>query len=294
MDKRMSTLISARRIAIAAAGAAMLLTNAFPAFAEKTESGTSTGRDESAHQDNSAHQDESSCERIADLATKMQGRLDDGRSKLQARRDDRDAKLTANRADWEAKLAARREKWESDFHDLIVRLEGDAATGTPAIAAYQAAMGAAWKARNASIDAANKAFRDGLDKLVTDKKTAVLNASLAFKASVSVAFAKAESDCASGAKPAKLLTDLRPALKAAQDKFLNDRKTIDKLGTKVGDLAKARQGQIEKAIADFKAAAEKARAAFKATHSPTASATGTSETHGDKGNLDDSATGVHE
>jgi hypothetical protein len=278
MDKLMSTRISAKHIAIAAAGAAMLLTNAFPVFAKPNDSGTST------------NQDGSGCGRIAGLADKLEGRLDDGRAKLLARSDDRDATLAAHRADWDAQLAARRQKWESDFADLIGRLGADGASNTSAIAAYKTAIEGAWTARNSAIDAADQSFRDGLDKLVADKKTTVENGSLAFKTAASAAFAKAESDCTTGAKLSQIMSVLRAALKGARDKFMRDRQSIDKIGSRVGDLVNVRQAVIEKAKMDFKSAAEKARAAFKASYRPTMSATSTKETGDGNGGLDQSAT----
>jgi len=278
MDKLMSTRTTGKRIAVAAAGAVMLLTTSLPAFAARpTGSGTSTNQGSNA------------CERISKLAVMMQSRLDDERGKLLARRDERTSKLADRRAGEQARLADRRDKWESHWEDLIGRLEANGATNTAAIAAFKTAMEAAWKARNAAIDAADKAFRDGLDKLIADKKTAVENASLAFKTAASAAFSKAKADCASGVSATTVMANLRSALKAAQDKFKSDRQSIDKIGDKVKALVTARQAAVEKAKADFKAAAEKARADLKAALGSTKSATGTKESE-DHGDEDKSAT----
>jgi len=256
----------------------MLLTTALPAFAARpTGSGTSTAPGGNA------------CERITRLADMMQSRLDDGRGKLLARRDERASKLADRRAEEQARLADRREKWESHWEDLIGRLEANGATNTAAVAAFKTAMEAAWKTRDAAIDAADKAFRDGLDKLIADKKAAVENATLAFKTSAAAAFSKAKTDCASGVSATTVMANLRSSLKAAQDKFKSDRQSIDKIGDKVKALVATRQAAIEKAKADFKAAAEKARADLKAALGSTKSATGTKESE-DHGDEDKSAT----
>jgi hypothetical protein len=265
MDKPMSNPKHARRIAAAAAGAVFLLTTALPAFAQ---SATNTRKDGNA------------CERFTRLASTLETRVSEGRAKLLARRDERKGKLEDRREDREKRLADRREKWEDAWQEKIERLEDKAATNTAAIAAFKTAMAAAWKTRNAAIDAANKAFRTGLEKLIAEKKTAVENASLALKTSISAAFAKAKADCASGVAPETVMTNLRASLKAAQDKFKTDRQAIDGIGAKVKDLVKVRQAAVEKAKADFKTAAEKARADLKAAlkaSKPNDSATGTKE-----------------
>jgi hypothetical protein len=192
----MTKRISGKRLAAFAAGAALLLTNSLPAFAETTGSGTST------------RQEESACERVANLSTKVQGRLDEGRQNLQARRDERDRKLAEHRTEQDSKFAARREKWEHDWNDLLGRLSANGRIDPVVIAAYKGEMEAAWQARNAAIDAAEKSFNEGVSLSATDKKTAVLNASLAFKASVTSAFAKAESECVAGGKPVKIMTEV--------------------------------------------------------------------------------------
>lgn len=276
----MSNLKLAKRFAVAAAGAVMLLSSSLPAFARESPSKASTGQ-------TSIRQGGAACERLSKLSDMLQGRLDAGREKLMGRRDDSAAKLAERRAAEQAKIAARRADWEKHWNDLIGRLETNGATNTAAIAAFKSSMEAAWKARNAAIDAADKAFRDGLDKLIADKKTSVENASLAYKTAAAAALAKAKSDCAAGVAPETVLSTLRASLKAAQDKFKSDREAIDKLGQKVKALVMARQDAIQKANADFKAAAEKAREVRKAELRAVrgANATGTKETedgHGDR------------
>jgi len=266
----MSNPKHAKRIAAAAAGTVMFLTSVLPAFAQSA-TGTRPGGN--------------ACERIARLATTMETRVNEGRSKILARRDERTSKLDERRKDREERLGDRREKWEDAWEKKIERLEDRSGTNTAAIAAFKTAMAAAWKTRDAAIDAANKAFRTGLEKLIAEKKTAVENASLAFKNAVAAAFAKAKSDCASGVAPETVMTNLRASLKAAQDKFQSDRKAIEGIGAKVKELVRTRQAAVEKAKADFKAAAEKARADLKAAlmvSKPEKSATGTRETDDDQ------------
>jgi hypothetical protein len=255
----MSTLKPGKRFAIAAAGAVMLLSSSLPAFARESPTKEPIGRP-------AVRQDATACARITKLAETIQGRLDTGRQKLMERRDDRAAKLAARRADEQAKVAERRAAWEGHWNDLIGRLEKDGATNTAAIAAFKTSMEAAWKTRDAAIAAADKTFRDGLDALVAAKKTAVESAAQAYKSAASAAFTKAQADCAAGVAPATVLTTLRASLKTAQDTFKSDRQAIDKIGEKVKALVTARQAAIQKANADFKAAADAARTAVKATY----------------------------
>lgn len=259
----------------------MLLTSSLPAFAR----GPSV-----APAGLAADRQETSCARITKLADLVQGRLDSGRQKLTDRRDDRTAKLAERRASEDTKRADRRAAWENRWKDLIGRLETDGATDTSAVAAFKASMEAAWVARDAAIDAADKVFRDGLDALLVSRQASVENATLAYKTAAAAAFAKAESDCASGVPIGTVLSGLRASLKAAQDKFRADRQSIDKIGEKVKALVTARQAAVEKAKADFKAAAEKAREAFKAALGATMSATGTKEAEGGQPSKDASET----
>ena len=262
----MSNLKPGKRAAAAAAGVVMLLTSALPAFAQTSGTGTRPNGN--------------ACERFTKLATSMEARVNEGRMKLFARRDERKEKLDDRREARDERRDDRREQWEAAWEKRIDRLEELAASNTAAVAAFKTAMAAAWKTRNAAIDAADKAYRAGLEKLIADKKTAVENASLAFKTAVSAAFTKAKADCASGVSADTVMTNLRASLKAAQDKFQADRKAVDAIGGKVKALVTTRQAAIEKAKSDFKAAAEKARADLKAalgTSKPTGSATDTDE-----------------
>ena len=56
----------------------------------------------------------------------------------------------------------------------------------------------------------------------------------------------------------------RVSMKAAQDKFKSDQQAIEKLHGSFESVRAVRKQAMDKAMADFKAIAEKARAALKA------------------------------
>lgn len=233
------------------------------------------------------------CARYTMFATDLRARLDAAGAKLDARRDERLTKLKELRADRQSEFLERRANWSAAWDRLIAKLQQQAKNDAQkaAIAAFKTSMEAAFKTRQAAIDAADLAFRTALDKDVTDKKTAVAAAVTAFKTSVQVALDKAKTDCAAGKDAATVRTNLKAALEAARAKLQADIKAIHLIDGKAADLAKTRQAAIEKANADFKIAAEKARADLKAALKAAApsDATGTKETEDGQGD-DKSAT----
>ncbi len=185
--------------------------------------------------------------------------LKEKRSEINSRIQERVEK----RAEW---LKEKRDKWDEVRAQQFAKLEEKALTDVQkeAVAAFKKAVTEAIAARRAAIDAANKSFQDGVKKAVSDRKIAIDGIIAAFRLSVKNAYEKAKADCASGVDAQTVRTNLRAALKAAKDKYNTDRQNLEKLKDTKDQLIATHRAAVKKAIDDFKAAMEKARADLKA------------------------------
>jgi hypothetical protein len=118
--------------------------------------------------------------------------------------------------------------------------------------------------RRAAIDEAIDDFRQSVEQAKIDRKSAADALRNTFRNSIRAAFQKSETDCDVGVDPATIRTNFRAEVKAAKEKFENDRKEIEKLQTSMETLINTRKEAIKKAIDDFKTAMETARTEFKA------------------------------
>ena len=84
-----------------------------------------------------------------------------------------------------------------------------------------------------------------------------------FKNAVEAALDKAKSDCDSGANPETVRTNFKNSLATARKALVADRQSADKVGEQVKKLAETRRATVKKALDDFKATVEAARAELK-------------------------------
>jgi hypothetical protein len=80
---------------------------------------------------------------------------------------------------------------------------------------------------------------------------------------VKAAVEKAKTDCQNGVDPVSVRATLKDSIQAARTKFQTDKNSAPKVGGNIQTLIEARKQAFEKAMADFKAAMEKARTDLK-------------------------------
>lgn len=193
-------------------------------------------------------------QRIANRDSRLEAKRDDIASRIDAKQNKRDEKLTEKRARWDANRAEH-------FAKLDARAEGD--EQKQAVAAFSQAITAAIAVRRAAIDGAIQDFRQGIQQAVISRKSSADEAVSTFRNSVKSAFEKANSDCDDGVDPKTVRENLRADLKATREKFASDRQEIEKLKSSMEVLIVVKREAVKKAIDDFKAAIEQARADFK-------------------------------
>ncbi len=206
------------------------------------------------------------CANIGVRLGAIETRLLDLRTKLDDRHNEREQRLEERRAERETKVSDARDEAETRRAQATARLEAFADTDAEreGIVEFRADVQAAVEARRAAFDAANAAFRKGVDAAVTTRRTQAESSVTAFRAAIKAAVEKAKTDCAAGKDAATIRADFAAAVKAAKDKFAADRKAMDRVGTQVRTLAETRKAAHAKAMADFRAAMEAARADLKA------------------------------
>lgn len=255
----MTRMNSKRALAATAAGTVLLLSSVLPVFALEPRVGAPVNigvRDEGVV---------NVCERVVQATEKLLTRLDERRVEVDKRRDERKESVTDRRAEHRENATERRENWNTRWDALVLEMQAKAVTDAQkaAIAQFKIDMQAAFNTRQAAIDAANTAFRSGLDKAVTDRKAAVQAAADTLKSSVKAALMKAKTDCQAGVSATSVRTALKASLDAAHAKFRADIQAADKIGANARALAETRRTATEKAKTEFKAAALKARETLK-------------------------------
>ena len=272
MAKPMTKMNFKKRAAAAVLGIITALSAVSPVLAQ-------TGRPQDRPKEERAQ--ENFCTRISATASQIDQRYAQRQLNLEARRSARRSSLNERRERYAEKRAEVRKKWETKRAAALDKLEDKAVTDERqrALTAFKTAMAAAEAARRTAVDAAQKSFRDGLDRLFAERKAAEDALVKTFRDAVRAAFQKAKTDCASGADAAAVRETLKASLEAAKQQFQDGRKALEPIGAKVKDLVETRQTAYKKALDDYKAAAEKARADLKAAfEAAKESATTTPET----------------
>ncbi len=223
------------------------------------------------------------CTRLSRLSGESETRFGGIGQKLKDKRDAYAAKMKEHRESATSTRATRLDAWMDKRDAALERL--DAATGTQqaAVAKFKADMTVALAARKTAVDAAQQAFRAGIDKLHADRRTAEDKAIADYRAAVKAAFDKAKADCARNVDQETVKKALIAALEAAKAKLEAAKKALSPMGDKVKALVDTRRAAVKAAHDAFKATAEKARAELKAAlraardSATNTSATGTSQ-----------------
>lgn len=200
------------------------------------------------------------CQNIQKFQQNLNKRLTDRQERLDSRLEDRTQKVKDFKADRQDALVKFRETRDGNFRrhyeKLLERAKTDAQK--TAVNEFKTTMNAALVARRTTVDAANRAFQEGLKTAWASRKTAIENARKEFAASVDAAKKQAAADCSNGLSAGTIAEKYRAALKAAREKLVSDSKASPKIADALDQLKETRRAAIEKAFGTFKLALESA------------------------------------
>lgn len=218
-----------------------------------------------------------------DKMTQLETRMIDNEGKIEQKREEQKKKIDDRWVERNTKRENNRNKWDENRDEFFAKLEGKATTDAQkqALLTFKEATTAAIAAHRMAIDSAIEAFRKGVEQAIASKKTNVDALVNAYRVEVQAAITKAKADCAlTNPDAVAIRVAFQSRVKAAKEKFITDKKDIDKINDSLESLIDAKKQAVEKANNDFKAAIEKARNDLKAafpvptvTPSPTATPT---------------------
>lgn len=206
------------------------------------------------------------CSRLSTFVTNLTNRWTERETALNQRRAEREANLADRQAERDKRLTDNRAAQDAKRAAQYEKLVGKAKTDEQkqAIEKFKTAIEASQTTRRAVVDAAVVAFRDGLKTAIASRKTGADAARETYRAAIEQAQQAAVSACSAQNDMATIKANLKAALEAARAKYQSEKEATVKLGETVKQLVETRQAAFAKALADFKAAVEKAKADLKA------------------------------
>ncbi|MBI2120502.1 MAG: hypothetical protein HYT94_02670 [Parcubacteria group bacterium] len=206
------------------------------------------------------------CAKFPEFSAKATERVNEREAKFNAKRTEQLKKFSDNRAEVDAKVTELRAKADAERNAQAEKLRARATTPEQkaAVEIFVTTLHDAIAARRADVDAARGTFRTELDKIRTDRRSAVDAAVAAFKSSFTAALDKAKTDCAAGAASKTVRTQTVAALKSAKTALQTAIKGLEKNKTAIEALKTVRNNAFKKAQDDFKVIRDKARTDLKA------------------------------
>jgi hypothetical protein len=185
--------------------------------------------------------------------------------------------IQTNLSNLDQKLAGARAEADSKRHQDFADLTAKAATPAEqqAIAMFETTVNQAINTERAAVDAANKAFVQGLLSAISDRRADLAAASANYKTAVTTALATAKASCEGGTDPATVRSTLQAALQAARANFETALQNADQSSPDLSTLKATRQSAVTAANAAFKATVQQALATLKAALGTSASPTPT-------------------
>jgi len=219
------------------------------------------------------------CTNFSSLSDKYKQNIDNQIAKLQEKMNNEAQKIQANRQTFDNGLENNRAKWEKNRQGIYDKLSNKAVTDAQkqALAVFKTAIEAAATARENAIDAARTAYRQGVDQLVSQRKTEILQNFDNFKSALQSTTQQILNSCSSGiTSPAYIRQIYQQNMNAARTARVTALQGIDKIGPKIKELAQIRNAAVQQAMRTYKSALGAAIANLKtafgetnATSSPT-------------------------
>lgn len=205
------------------------------------------------------------CLRIDELSSNISGRMDEKESSIESKIQEKLHNLEKNRGRRDGELAEFRneaDQWREENYNIL-ESKAETSEQKQAVEDFKTAIETAVKTRRTAINTAIDDFRDGVDQAITDRKSSIEEAAKTYRNSVRMAYQQAQSECDNGIDSKTVRANLHASLKATREKFLEDRKGVDKLQIAMKNLIAVKKQAFEKAITDFKTAVRAAVAELK-------------------------------
>ncbi len=161
----------------------------------------------------------------------------------------------------DSELQKARLEEDATMASVFAGLESKAST-TPqkaAVIEFKKAVNDASDIRQASVDGALAAYRDGLQSALADQKKKISDTLDQFSTTVSAELEKAKASCASGTSASVSRPALKQGLKLAKDNLAKDQKKIQSAAPAIDSLVAKRRSTITHSDQDFKGALRAAR-----------------------------------
>lgn len=219
------------------------------------------------------------CNTFSSLSNKYKQNLDEQIAKLQERINNETQKIQTNRQTFDNELDNKRIKWGINRKDIYDKIDNKAVTDVQkqALAAFKTAVEAAVTARENAVDAARTAYRQGVERFISQRKSDVLQTFNNFKSAIESAIQQVKNNCTAGiSSPAYIRQIYQQNMNAARTARTTALQGIDKLGPKIKELAQIRNAAVQQALQTYRSALKTAIANLKTAFGETSPANPTS------------------
>lgn len=189
------------------------------------------------------------CKNIETIANKITTDMTNRDAKWDGKKTDRLAKVSDRRTHRD-EVRVENRGMRDDKHDtridaLMAKADTDAERS--AVNTFEATLNSAVAKRRAAVDAAVKAYRDGVDNLLNGRFTTLDGNVDAFRAAMTEAIADAREACAADKDPKP---EFEASVKAARDNFKTAKP--EALKAEIQKLVETRKKAVETAVTEFK------------------------------------------
>lgn len=208
---------------------------------------------------------ENVCERISNFAENLNSKASEAEDKVNSNQQNRLKNWTEKTKQADANLERLRTNWSKNRDEQFSKLEEAAKTDEQkkAVSDFETTTKKAITTRQAAVDAANKAFRDGVQELIMNRQDKIDSLVSGFVSARKEALDKVQADCSASKDAKTIRADFQAALKTVRTQFQSDRQDVAKVGNQIQALIQVRRTAVEKAMGDFKNVMEQARVTLR-------------------------------
>lgn len=207
------------------------------------------------------------CTKIEEVATRVNGGINDRVGRYTTKRDELKSKITERQGARDTQRAENRDGWDNKRGEWLAKLTARASTTEQkaAVGKFITAIDSAVAVRRSAVDGAVKDYRTALEGVMATRQSSVESAIATFKQDADAALVKLKSDCAANVDVKTARETYVASMKTAREKLRASIKTLESRKDTLTPLVNSRKIAVEKAVADFKVAVENATKELKAS-----------------------------
>lgn len=205
------------------------------------------------------------CDRLDTRLSNLEKMVSERETKFESRMSEREGHLQKGRSERDKNIQDMRARSLANREERFAKMSGKSLTEEQkkALLEFQETVKKLVADRQKAMDAGRDAFRTGVDKLISERKTKLEALLAQMKSSVEEAVAKAKKDCASGVDPETVAKNMKDSVAKARQTFKDEVAKLPKVSDSMKTLVEAREKVFEKANSDFQAGLEKAKEVLK-------------------------------